>query len=70
MSAPVGRPSKGDRISMGLRIPRELHARLEQAAMERDVALNWLVTRAIEDFLPRLLPLDEILWTRREEEKP
>ena len=29
-----------------------------------DVSVNWLVNRAVEQFLPRLIPADEIQWTR------
>jgi len=41
-----------------------MHAALTQAAADRDVSLNWMVNRAVEDFLSRLIPADEIRWTR------
>lgn len=28
------------------------------------MSVNWLVNRAVADFLPRLIPADEIQWTR------
>jgi len=34
------------------------------AAEERDVSVNWLMTKALEDFLPRLLPASEFRLTR------
>lgn len=47
-----------------LRLPPELHARLREAALERDVSINWLMVKAIEEFLPRLIPTDEFSRTR------
>lgn len=26
--------------------------------------MAWLVNRAVADYLPRLLPVDQIVWTR------
>jgi len=52
------------RVTTGMRFPPELHARLVQAAAERDVSIGWLVNRACEHFLDRLLPVEEILLAR------
>ncbi len=61
----MGRPRIYDRrVSSGYRIAPELHERLLAAAAERDLSVNVLITKAIEDYLPRLLPVDEIKWTR------
>jgi hypothetical protein len=52
-----------------IRLSPELHARLAQAAEERDLSINYLVNRAVTEFLPRLIPVEE-LWsslTRRPE---
>lgn len=49
---------------MGLRIPQSLHARLIEAAAERELPANELVTWAIRDYLDRLIPVEEIKWTR------
>ena len=54
----------GDRVSTQVRIPVDVHARLVDAAAERDLTVNWLVTRAIEEYLARLIPVGEIKWTR------
>jgi hypothetical protein len=32
--------------------------------MERDLSVNFLVVRAVQDFLPRLIPADEFSLTR------
>ena len=61
----MGRPRVNDaRIQSGYRISPELHEALQAAAAERDVSVNWLMTKALEDYLPRLLPADQIKWTR------
>lgn len=52
------------RTSTAVRFPPELHKRLEVAADERDVSLNWVVNRACEEFLERLIPVEEMRWTR------
>lgn len=61
----MGRPKKfPKRISTAVRIKEELHDRLLVAAEERDLPMNWLINKAIEEYLDRLLPLNEIKWTR------
>lgn len=52
------------RTATAIRFPPELHAALTKAAAERDVSVNWLVVKAVADFLPRLLPVEEMRWTR------
>jgi len=51
-------------ISIGLRLPKSLHEKVKEAAAERDVSANWLIVQAVREFLPRLLPVDEVRWTR------
>ena len=63
MTARVARVDD-DRVSTAVRFPVELHQQLADAAQERDLSINWLVNRAVVDFLDRLLPLDEIILTR------
>lgn len=61
----MSRPREYDgRTSTSVRFPAELHAELTKAAEDRDVSVNWLVNRAVHDFLARLIPADEIVWTR------
>jgi hypothetical protein len=54
----------GPRTTTAIRLPDALHERLSVAATERDVSLNFLVTKAVEQFLDRLIPIDEMRWTR------
>lgn len=63
---PIGRPRSEpkNRTATAIRLRPELHAGLAKAAEEREVSINWLINRAVADFLPRLLPVDEIRWTR------
>ena len=61
----AGRPREyDDRKQIVVRFPPELHARLKEAAEEREVSMNWLVNRAIEEYLDALIPVDEIMLTR------
>jgi len=52
----MGRPKIHDepRVTTAVRIPESLHQRLHQAATDRDVSVNRLVTRAVSDYLDRL----------------
>lgn len=52
-----------DRVATYLRLPPDLHARLKAAADERDVSINLIATRAIADYLDRLVSVDEVLVT-------
>ncbi len=42
------------RVATAVRLPESVHRRLQQAATERDVSANLLVTRAVSEFLDRL----------------
>lgn len=53
-----------DRSATAIRFRPDLHERLKKAADERDLSINWLVNRAVEQFLDRLIPVEEIQWTR------
>jgi predicted HicB family RNase H-like nuclease len=60
-----GAPRRYDtRTSTCIRLPEDLHGRLAAAAAERDVSMNYLVTKAVEQFIDRLVPVDEMRWTR------
>jgi predicted transcriptional regulator len=52
------------RTATAIRFPDELHERLRVAAEERDFSINFLVVKAVEDFLGRLIPADELKLTR------
>lgn len=52
------------RTATAIRLPSQLHAELVAAAEERMVSANWLVIKALEHFLPRLIPADELELVR------
>jgi hypothetical protein len=60
-----GRPRLYDeRVSTQIRMTPELHDALVEAAYERDLPINYLVCRAIEEYLARLIPVEELRLTR------
>jgi hypothetical protein len=48
----------------GRPVPEELHDRLRAAAEERDFSVNFMVVKAVEEFLDRLIPADQLRLTR------
>jgi len=54
----------GNRSATAIRFPEDVHERLRVAAEERHFSINFLVVRAVEDFLDRLIPADELKLTR------
>jgi predicted transcriptional regulator len=42
------------RIATAVRLPESVHRRLHEAAADRDISANLLVTRAVAEFLDRL----------------
>jgi predicted HicB family RNase H-like nuclease len=52
------------RVVTAVRFPEEIHNALLEAADERDVSINYLVNKAVEYFLPRLIPADELTLVR------
>jgi predicted HicB family RNase H-like nuclease len=46
-----------DRIATAVRIPVDLHERLQREAQARDVSINYLIIRGISLALDRLTPL-------------
>jgi len=62
----VSRPRTmpADRVNTAIRFHPATFDRLKAAAAERGVSANFLVERAVADFLDRLLPVNEIKWTR------
>lgn len=53
-----------DRKVTAVRLPASLHERLHATAGERGVSANELVTRALEDYLERLPPIEVVLGAR------
>lgn len=52
------------RMTTAIRFSTDLHRKLKTAAEERSVSINYLVVKASEDFLDRLLPADQVRWTK------
>lgn len=53
------------RIATAVRLPEDLHGRLQEHAEMRDVSVNWLVTRAVEQFLDGLPSREQVEATLR-----
>lgn len=51
------------RISTAIRLPVDLHAQLQRQAEEREVSVNYLVTRAVVHYLRQLRPPDPLAGT-------
>lgn len=62
MSRPKTMPD--GRICTNVRLPKELHAAILQAASDRDVSADWIMTRLLDEGMKRLIPADEIPLTR------
>lgn len=59
-----GRPPEfGDRITKAVRLDSALNERLKAEARQRNVSANLLINAAIEDYLERLLPIQDVLKT-------
>lgn len=50
----------GERTAIQLRLPAELVEQLDREAEVREVARNVLARRALEDYLEKLPPVDEV----------
>lgn len=57
-------PTKKERTATAIRFPEPVHDRLRVAAEERDLSINFLVVKAVEDFLERMIPANELKLTR------
>jgi predicted transcriptional regulator len=64
---PRPRVYSDQRVSTAVRLPEALHLRLRQAATDRDVSVNLLVTRAVDDYLTRLAPVADVFAGEAEE---
>jgi predicted HicB family RNase H-like nuclease len=52
------------RTATAIRFPEDMHEQLRVAAEERGLSINYLVVKAVEDFLQRLIPAEELRLTR------
>lgn len=57
------RTCQEDRVATAVRLPVSVHERLHAAAADRDVSANLLVTRAVTEYLERLVPVDAAVAT-------
>lgn len=59
-----GRPSEfGERITKAVRLEPQLNRRLKEEARARGVSANLLINAALEDYLNRLVPIEDVLRT-------
>lgn len=65
MSRP--REYDGHRVTCAVRLPDDLHARLRDAAREREVSMNRLIERAVSEYLDRLVPISTLLRPTEED---
>ena len=63
--AQIGRPREFEeqRVTKAVRISQELDKQLKEVARERGVSVNVLVNVALNDYLQRLVPLEDLLKT-------
>lgn len=60
----AGRPHQyGPRVTKAVRLDADLDDRLKKEAAARSVSANLIINKAVEDYLERLVPLDEVLRT-------
>lgn len=52
------------RTATAIRFPEELHERLRKAADSYGLPLNFVVVKAMEEFLDRMIPPSEFRLTR------
>jgi predicted transcriptional regulator len=64
MAASAPHKARESRTTTAIRFPDSVHERLRMAADERDFSINFMVVKAVEDFLDRLIPAEELRLTR------
>jgi predicted HicB family RNase H-like nuclease len=53
-----------ERVTTAVRFPKTLHLRLHEAANARELSANFLIVKAVEQYLERLIPSEEFRLTR------
>jgi len=62
--ATVTETHRKNRSATAIRFPEELHEQLREKADEYEFSINYLVVKAVEDFLPRMIPAKDLRLTR------
>jgi predicted HicB family RNase H-like nuclease len=57
-------PDRHKRTVTAIRLTEAAHEQITREAAARDLSVNYLVNRAVEQFLDRLIPVEEMKWTR------
>jgi predicted HicB family RNase H-like nuclease len=52
-------------VATAVRLPEDLHRKLQEHAEVRDVSVNWLVTGEVEMFIDQLPPREPVEATLR-----
>jgi predicted transcriptional regulator len=52
------------RVTTAIRLPESIHDRLRTVAHERDISANLIATKAIEEYLDHLQPLESATTSR------
>jgi predicted transcriptional regulator len=63
--AQIGRPREFEeqRVTKAVRISAALDQRLKEVARERGISVNVIMNMALNQYLDRLLPLEQVLKT-------
>jgi hypothetical protein len=61
--------STNERSATAIRFPVWMHEQLRKASDAHGLPVNYLVVKAVEEFLENLLPPAELRLTRREAER-
>ena len=56
--------TKGERVTTAIRFPKETHDRLAAEAAERELSINFMVTRAVNNYLDALPPVADPDYSR------
>ena len=59
----VTQTHRKNRSATAIRFPEELHEQLREKADEYEFSINYLVVKAVEDFLPRMIPAKDLKLT-------
>lgn len=61
----MARSERNERSATAIRFPAGVHEKLREASEAHGLPVNYLVVKAVEEFLENLLPPEELRLTRR-----